>query len=307
MSYGPPVIGNTSSVVRMEEPPVFRKVVLVTISGTPAAFESLGGESGSWSITPEQAVKIFGQGRGARDVKSVVLRRISMLEYRSTLPDVCGVVVDGLPGNEFTQTGEDNHMFVLGTGQSQSPQDIFVASGDMALGMRWMSMYPEYNRENVRTFNVMHLNGSDYYFVHENHPVINLLYHNQSELGTKISPEDRVNGSWYRVDLNVFNDSCRTLEEDVFNKTPQMFDLTKLCVRLRRPDNRRWLEAPAFMGIASSNMEQRKEDYMNFVSSPMCFTARMEVEYSIPDGEMGAATPNVPMPTAAAPMAPDAA
>eukprot|EP00961_Rhodomonas_salina_P005726 77299-Rhodomonas_salina.1 len=84
------------------------RTVLVTIRGTPASFDSLG-EAGSWSLAPEQAVRIF-----ARDVhmhpdvaldeiRNVILRRMRLLEYKTNAPDVCGLHVEGLPGNEFTQ------------------------------------------------------------------------------------------------------------------------------------------------------------------------------------------------------------
>lgn len=62
-----------------------------------------------------------------------------------------------------------------------------------------------------------------------------------------ISLHEKVNGNWYRIDLQVFDDSCHTLDTEVFSKTPQVFDLSNLCVRLKRPDNRRWLDTPLFL------------------------------------------------------------
>ncbi len=39
----------------------------------------------------------------------------------------------------------------------------------------------------------MRLNGADYFFVHEKHPAIHLLYHNQEKLGIAVAPRDKVN------------------------------------------------------------------------------------------------------------------
>lgn len=286
MSFEPTVPTTSSQLQKLDSSGIMTRTVLVAIYGTPATFDSLGGEAGSWRLTPEQAARIFGGSGGMRDVKNVILRRIRMLQYKSTTPDVCSVVIDGLPGNEFTQTGEDNHLFVLGSGHSNVPQDIFVATGDTDLGMQWMEEYPQFTRENVRTHLVMRLQGADYYFVHENHPVIKLLYHNQDALGTQIDPKDRVNGCWYRIDVQVFDDSCHTLDNEIFSRTPQVFDLSRLVVRLRRPDQRRWLELPVShrMSFIGDNYSQaaKEEYYRKFVNEPVSFIARMEVQYSVP-------------------------
>eukprot|EP00961_Rhodomonas_salina_P258732 3496259-Rhodomonas_salina.1 len=161
--------------------------------------DSLGGSVGSWSLSPEQAVKIFASNPklafddAMREIKNVILNRVTLLGYRSNAPDVCGLQLEGLPGGEFTQAGEDHHIFILGHGESNIPQDIFVAQGNNDLGIQWVQQFPEYNRDNIRNEKVMRLNGSDYYFVHETHPIVNLLYHNQDKLGIVMAPRDKVN------------------------------------------------------------------------------------------------------------------
>jgi hypothetical protein len=161
------------------------RTVLVNIHASPASMDSLGGDAGCWSLNPDQAVRIFSPDpkmpydEALSGIKNVILRRVKVLGYKSSLPDVCGLYIDGIPGNEFTQSGEDHHMFMLGKSESNIPQDVFICSGDTELGLQWMQQFPTFNRENFRIEKVMRLNGADYYFVHETHPVINLLYHNQ--------------------------------------------------------------------------------------------------------------------------------
>ena len=140
---------------------------------------------------------------------------------------------------------------------------------------------------------MMRLHGADYYFVHENHPVINLLYNNQEALGTKIDPSDRVNGNWYRVNLNVFDDSCHSLDTQVFSRTPQVFDLSKLRVKIRRPDNKRWIDTPLLHDklLDISDKAQKKEAFKRYMDKPIYVCARMEMEYTVPQ-EVSTATGN---------------
>lgn len=176
-------------------------------------------------------------------------------------------------------------MFVLGEGHSLSPQDVFTASGDTELGMQWMQKFPSYTKENLRRHNVMRLNNAEYYFVHESHPVVFLLYNNQEQLGTKIDENDRVHGEWYRVGLQVFDDSCQTLDVEIFNKTPQVYDLSKLRLRLRRPDNKPWLDPPLMhpsMLCPTTDMEEKKRLYQQYCNTIIFLTCRLQVEYCVP-------------------------
>lgn len=130
----------------------------------------------------------------------------------------------------------------------------------------------------------MRLHGANYYFVDQKHPVVDLLYHNQEALGTKIDPNDMVNGKWYRINCEVFDDSCHTLDVKVFNKTPQVFDLSKLRCTLQRPDNIRWMETPLMQEEIndSSSSEEKKLAYKRYMNTPIYVYARIAVDYSIP-------------------------
>jgi hypothetical protein len=281
--------------------------VLVSITGSPATFDSLGAQAGTWSLQPQTAAQIFGRDASQplddtlKQLRRAIPKKVTVLQVRSSYPDVCAFHIDGLPGNEFTHTGEDAHLFLLGPGETNTPQDIYVASGDTELGAQWMQQFPEYTKDNVRTHQVMKLNGADYYFVHQDHPVTSLLYNNQESLGTKISPEDRVNGSWYRVNNQVFEDSCHTLNSEIFNKTPQTYDLSKFSVSLKRPGNKRWLDTPLqLQGVTSSEYgrEEKQAAYKAYADSPLYVVARLQVEYSLPpvnNAAVAGATPAMPL------------
>jgi len=93
----------------------------------------------------------------------------------------------------------------------------------------------------------MQLKGADYYFVHQDHPVIRLLYQNQEVLGTKIDENDKVNGEWYRVDEPVFDQCISALLLDVLKKTPEWHDLSTFTIRIKRPDSIKWTEYPTMI------------------------------------------------------------
>eukprot|EP00961_Rhodomonas_salina_P023738 318863-Rhodomonas_salina.1 len=227
------------------------RTVLAEIRGTPAMFASAGGTAAQWKIPPNIAPKIFGPSVTAgmppelleRMLRSVILRKVRLVEARTNAKDIIGIQIQGLPKSEFTTTGDDHHALVMGSGKTKN-LDVFNAPGDTDMGIQWMQEYPNFTQDNIRSEKVMRLNGADYYFVHKHHPVIKMLYKNQADLGTSISDNDMVNGQWYRVDLETFDDACNSLDHNVFSKTPQIFDLTNLTLKMKRPDNKGWLDPP---------------------------------------------------------------
>lgn len=302
MSFAAQVAEAPPPPSRSETPTTLTRNVLLNITGSPATFDSLGAQAGTWSVQPQTAAQIFGRDptlpmeTTLEELRCAIPKSIKVLQYKTNVPDVCSLHIDGLPGNKFTHTGEDAHLFLLGPGESTTPQDIYKASGDTDLGTQWMQQFPEYTKDNLRTQNVMKLNGADYFFVHQDHPVTSLLYNNQEALGTKIAPEDKVNRSWYRVNNQVFDDSCHTLNAEIFSKTPQTHDLSKFSVSLKRPGNKWWLDTPmqlpALTG-AAYNSEAKKAAYKEYADSPLFVVARMQLEYSlppVPSGTEGAPT-----------------
>ncbi len=122
----------------------------------------------------------------------------------------------------------------------------------------------------------MKLTNSTYYFVHEHHPVIKLVYNNQKQLGSEIDEQHKINGSWYRIADQLFEDSCNTLDTQVFRNTPHTFDFTKLSVTLSNPDGD-WLQHPG-----CANGDDRNQAYKDYCSTPLYLRARIQFDYCIP-------------------------
>ena len=56
-----------------------------------------------------------------------------------------------------------------------TPQDIFQLTGDTETSLRWMRQFPKYTKTNIDAEGVMLLQGSTYYFVRLDHPVVHFL------------------------------------------------------------------------------------------------------------------------------------
>ena len=65
--------------------------------------------------------------------------------------ETVGIVVDGLPPQEFTANGAGVSCFLTGAGHVATPQTIFSLSGNTELGMAWMQQYPQYTSENLES------------------------------------------------------------------------------------------------------------------------------------------------------------
>jgi len=181
--------------------PVVR-TVLVHITGTPASMDSLGGGAACWTLSEQQAVKIFSPSRdlsyedALRKIKNVLLQRVTLLGYKSTCDTVAALHLEGIPGSEFTQTGEEHHFSIMGKGENNIPQDLFQSTGDTAVGLNWLQQNPDFNPNNMRDEKtVMRLGDSGYYFVHQIHPVIAHLQDkkNQDQMAMLVAPRTKVN------------------------------------------------------------------------------------------------------------------
>ena len=104
-----------------------------------------------------------------------MIKRVCLLESNTNIDDLIGISIDGLPTHEFTANGLGVGCFLTGAGRVTHPRELFSLSGNTELGMAWMQQYPKYTSDNLETVGTMFLKGATYYFVHEGHPVIQML------------------------------------------------------------------------------------------------------------------------------------
>jgi hypothetical protein len=72
--------------------------------------------------------------------------------------------------------------------------------------------------------------GCPYVFVHENHPVINLLRINKHIVGVDVDEQPKMDGQWHKITQSLFDSSCDTITTRILSKITT-HDLNELTVR----------------------------------------------------------------------------
>jgi hypothetical protein len=75
-----------------------------------------------------------------------------------------------------------------------------------------------FTNTNLETQDVLKVPGCPYVFVHEAHPVINLLRMNKHLLGVDIDTTEKMDGQWYKITAPLMESSCETLRTKILSK-----------------------------------------------------------------------------------------
>jgi hypothetical protein len=312
-------------------PGTLTRNILVHIAGNRATWEHMGMHGALWQINPERAACVFADGQQQQQAASALsasscaggpeaahhegailadrlsramIRRVTLLESHTNIDEVVAVQIDGLPPREFTKNGEGASVFLTGEGRITQPQELFQLCGNAELGLQWMRQFPRYTSYNLEEVGVVFLTGASYYFVHQEHPVIYFLKANEDQLGIQIFQEPSMEGGWFRIDVDTFVYTVRSLRETVLRNTPSTFNLANLTVRLAKPDAQRWLQlCPQLINnllsdeVRESNdpeliSEARRLGVQRYLDRPLFVTLRLCIEYALP--ETTAAPPPAP-------------
>jgi len=110
-----------------------------------------------------------------------------------------------------------------------SDLDKMIISEKTSTKIEWEKNYTQYNKENLRTHNVID-EGGTYYLVSIHHPVSDLLDHNLNIVGltpttlkkSMVSPLDSKQ-IYLKMSKQVFDLTCKTLEEQVLPMMEQEY------------------------------------------------------------------------------------
>ena len=167
--------------------------------------------------------------------------------------------------------------------------------------MRWVSpaglttvgACSQYNESNLESQGVMDVVGHPYVFLHEEHPAIGLLRHNEEMIGCDIDKQPRMEKVWIKVSRQVLNTCCQTLRQKVLAKMAPIKDMNMFSIQLHRLNADGWddlgngVEAlsgfsPKLEWTAEQHDDYKKTYLKQFVTTPYQYIARLEVEYEIP-------------------------
>jgi hypothetical protein len=85
--------------------------------------------------------------------------------------------------------------------------------------------------------------GCPYVFVHENHPVINLLRINKGMVGVDVDEQQKMDGQWVKVTNSLFDASCDAIKNRILTKikTHDLNDMTVCCqIHCKQPFGKRY-------------------------------------------------------------------
>jgi hypothetical protein len=78
----------------------------------------------------------------------------------------------------------------------------------------WSEQYPGYNYFNLETQGVLSVRGTDFAFVHQSHPFVNLLHFNKDIIGTDILDNPKIE-DYFRISKNTMEHCVKTLKMDL--------------------------------------------------------------------------------------------
>lgn len=189
--------------------------------------------------------------------------------------------------------GERFAATVLPAHTSTEPHIVFqqVTDAASADSVEWRSKYPNFNATNLDTTGILVVHGCNYLFVHQKHPVIDLLRVNKDMLGADIDAQQLIDDQYYKVAQQVFQTCCKTLRAKVLSRISTQ-DLNTFSLQLHRIGTDNWLDMQDGSEIMTGmdayptwTPEQRLESEAQYLATalkkPCMFTATLEIEYEI--------------------------
>ena len=273
----------------------------ISVQGTMSNFGLSGPQAATWHPGEGMAPVVFGpmehevlnadHNSATNCLRNAVIKKATILESRSTFPVPLGVSISCLPSDEVTFSGEKYAYTVLPLTSSTTPNHIFEAKITTQDSEQWTRNYRQYNSSNLETHNVLEVQKCPYLFVHEDHPVIELLRINKELLANDIDGQQKIDDQWYKVTRQVFNSCCQTLRNRVLTRLNTR-DLNAFSVQLHKLNGVEWgdigsgdealTEFKVKPEWDQEKINAEKTIHLkNFLESPYSYMARLELVYEL--------------------------
>lgn len=204
---GPGVISvsgmfNKCDKAGVQQGSVLTRSVMVNITGSLANLAMQGTQAGVWRPVEGMQLRVFGMGSDAdaqiatNQLRTSLIHEVKLLEHRSTFPVPMGVHIECVPSNEKTDMGDGYAYTVLPHSSINTPHVLYQCDVDAEEGSQWRKDYPKYTSANIDTEGVLEVQACPYVFVHQDHPVVELLRHNSHLLGCIIDHQPKIDNEW---------------------------------------------------------------------------------------------------------------
>lgn len=278
-----------------------KRRVHVNITGSLNGFSAKGSQAAVWKPVDGKVAEIFGlndaegvcldPGAMANALRSSIVRKATVLESKSTFPIAMGVSVNCLPNEERTDSGEHFCATVLPDTINTNPIVIYETDANSAECNEWRTKYPSYNATNLETWGVLDVQNCPFVFVHEKHPVIDLLRTNKEILGSDIDEQGKIDEQWFKIGRQVLGTCCNMIKNKVLSRVATR-DLNNFSVQLHPLNDSNWTDLGAGSEIVSTmqanpgwTTQQHQAAEQSFVGAQQrktcTYMARIELEYEI--------------------------
>jgi hypothetical protein len=174
----------------------------------------------------------------APDLTNVLLHKLTLLSVESSFPVTIGLNITGVDGKHFTKTGEQFAHVVLSQ-QKWSGEEHLTKTDDELVNSDYLQKYPGMTIDNLRTKNIVRVPDEQFVFVDSNHPVVEMLEANSEVLQINITDAELIDGRWYKVNNDVFEDCASLLDRELLQNLPLVnLDDFKICAS--RTGNTPW-------------------------------------------------------------------
>lgn len=171
-----------------------------------------------------------------------------------------------------------------------TPSVIYEPGVTNGQANEWRKLYSKFNAGNLETQDVLKVPNTQFVFVHEEHPIINLLRMNKRYTGVDIENAPKMDGQWYKLTGALMQSSCDIIRSNVLSKISTS-DLTTLQVQLNRLGGQDWStvnSTDALMTFAPNPAWDEETlrihtaaHEKNFTEKPATFMARIQLDYEI--------------------------
>lgn len=103
----------------------------------------------------------------------------------------------------------------------------------------YLQKYPGMTVDNLRTKNIVRVPDEQFVFVDSGHPVVEMLEANAEVLQININEADLIDGRWYKVNNDVFEDCATLLDKELLQNLP-LVNLENFTISACRTANKPW-------------------------------------------------------------------
>jgi hypothetical protein len=264
---------------------VLTRTLYVNITGSLTNLSMAGPSAGTWKLVDGKQIGVFGVGSevdaqiATNQLRTALIHELKVLQERSTFPVPLGVTINCVPAHEMNDLGERFAFTVLPHTFNTTSQTVYECDTGSEEGVQWRKDYPKWTAANLETEGVLHVDNNPWVFVHETHPVVALLRHNEGLIGCKIDDQPKIDQEWYKVTRQVLSACCQTLRTKVLSKVTS-HDLNLFQVQIKRLNAETWDDMNDLEGAHCSPF-LTKEEASNFITTPYSYMARLQIKYEI--------------------------